>query len=63
VVVALLIAGSESIAAKLQTINLESRIEHAIGIDMYALLGVIAFALMGLMLYRTAMKKHDAIKV
>jgi len=63
VVVALLIAGSESIAAKLQTINLESSIEHAIGIDMYALLGVIAFALMGLMLYRTAMKKHDDIKV
>src|SRR6478736_7190439 len=63
VIVALLTAGSENIAAKLQTINLEDNIEQAIGISMYELLGVIAFALMGLMLYRTAMKKHDEIKV
>jgi len=63
VIVALLTAGSENIAAKLQTINLEDNLEQAIGISMYELLGVIAFALMGLMLYRTAMKKHDEIKV
>jgi hypothetical protein len=63
VIVALLTAGSENIAAKLQTINLESSLEHAIGIDMYQLVGVIGFVLMGLLLYRTAMKKHDDIKV
>ncbi|HEX5150931.1 MAG TPA: hypothetical protein VFW07_05755 [Parafilimonas sp.] len=35
--------------------------EDAIGIDMYQLVGVIGFALMGLFLYRTAMKKHVEI--
>jgi OPT family oligopeptide transporter len=63
VIVALLIAGSENIAAKMQTINLESKIEHAIGADMYDLLGVICFALLGLLLYRTAMKRNEEIKV
>ena len=63
VIVALLTAGSENIAAKLETINLESSLEKWLGVDMYQLLGVIAFALMGLMLYRIAMKKHDELKV
>ena len=63
VIVALLIAGSENIAAKLETINLESGIEHAIGVNMYQLLGVIGFAVLGILLYRTAMKKHADIEV
>jgi putative OPT family oligopeptide transporter len=63
VIVALLIAGSDNIAAKLQTINLESKIENAIGIDLYQLLGVIGFAVLGILLYRTAMKKHVDIEV
>lgn len=63
VIVALLIAGSESVAASLQKINLKHSLEEALGVDIYKLLGVIAFALMGLMLYRIAMKKHDEIKV
>ena len=52
-----------NIAKKLETINLESKLENAIGIDLYKLLGVIAFALLGLILYRTAMKKDTDIKV
>lgn len=63
VIVALLTAGSESVAASLQKINLEHSLEEALGVDIYKLLGVIAFILMGLMLYRIAMKKHDEIKV
>jgi len=58
VIVALLIAGSENIAAKMQTINLEAPLEKSLGADMYDLLGVICFALLGLLLYRTAMKKE-----
>jgi OPT family oligopeptide transporter len=61
VIVALLIAGSDTIAAKLETVNMESGIENAIGIGMYQLLGVIGFAVLGIMLYRTAMKKHVEI--
>lgn len=63
VIVALLTAGSESVAASLQKINLEHTLEETLGVDIYNLLGVIAFVLMGLMLYRIAMKKHDEIKV
>jgi OPT family oligopeptide transporter len=63
VIVALLIAGSENIAAKLETINLESGIENAIGINMYQLVGVIGFAVLAFLLYRTAMKKHPEIEV
>ena len=63
VVVALLTAGSESVAASLQKINLEHSLEEALGVDVYKLLGVIAFVLMGLILYRIAMKKHDELKV
>ncbi len=63
VIVALLTAGSENIAAKLETINLESSLEKNLGINVYALLGVICFALLGVLLYRTAMKKHDEIKI
>lgn len=62
VIVALLTAGSENIAAKLETINLEPSLEKSLGVDTYQLLAVIAFALMGLMLYRTAMEKHGEIK-
>jgi len=58
VIVALLIAGSENIAAKMQTINLEAPLEKSLGTDMYDLLGVICFGLLGLLLYRTAMKKE-----
>ena len=62
VIVALLIAGSDNIAKKLETINLEPYLEKSFGVDVYQLLGVIAFVLLGLMLYRTAMKKGKEIK-
>jgi len=62
VIVALLIAGNENIAAKMETINLESPLEKYLGVDMYDLLGVICFALLALMLYKTAMSKQNAIK-
>jgi hypothetical protein len=58
VIIALLIAGSENIAAKMQTINLEAPLEKSLGADTYDLLGVVCFTLLGLMLYRTAMKKE-----
>ncbi|HYJ62796.1 MAG TPA: oligopeptide transporter, OPT family, partial [Parafilimonas sp.] len=63
VIVALLIAGNENIAAKMETINLESPLEKYLGVDMYDLLGVICFALLALMLYKTAMSKQNEIKV
>ncbi len=61
VIVALLIAGSDTIAKKLETINLESKIENAIGINLYQLLGVAGFLVLVILLYRTAMKKEKII--
>ena len=63
VIVALLIAGSDKIAASLEKINLEPSLEHALTKDGYDVVGVIAFALLGVMLYRMGMKKNEEIKV
>ena len=61
VAVALLTAGSDSIAKSLETVNLEHGIESAIGADMYQLLAVVFFVAMAVILYRTAMKKTVAL--
>ncbi len=63
VIVALLTAGSESIAAKLEKINLETSLEKSLGVDVYALLGVTCFVLLGVMLYRMGMKKNEEMTV
>jgi hypothetical protein len=61
VAVALLTAGSESIAAQLAKLNMESRLEKAFSPEMYQLLGVAFFVIMALMLYRIAMKKEKIV--
>lgn len=61
VAVALLTAGSESIAAQLEKLNAESGLEKALGVDVYQLLGVIFFAIMAMLLYRIAMKKEKIV--
>jgi OPT family oligopeptide transporter len=61
VAVALLTAGSESIAAQLEKLNAESSLERTLGIDIYQLLGVIFFTLMAVLLYRIAMKKEKIV--
>ncbi len=58
VAVALLTAGSETIANKLQTVNFESNLEELLGISIYEILGVCFFLAMGFILYRIAMKKN-----
>ena len=62
VAVALLTAGSETMAEKLQALNLEHSIETFFGNGMYQIIGVLFFALLGLMLYRIAMKKETALE-
>lgn len=62
VAVALLTAGSETMAEKLQALNLEHYIETSFGAGMYQIIGVLFFALLGLMLYRIAMKKETALE-
>ena len=57
VIVALLIAGSESIAKKLEIVNLQNYISGIFGAGWYQVIGVMFFAAMALILYRTAMKK------
>jgi hypothetical protein len=44
-------------------VNLEGKLEEAIGVDGYQLLGVIGFAVLGILLYRTAMKKHPEVEI
>lgn len=56
-VVIAFIVGSESGEKLLNTISLEGAISNSIGINMYYLLGVLFFAVMGWMLYKTAIKK------
>lgn len=56
-VVIAFIVGSESGEKLMQKISLEGTLSSSLGIQMYYLLGVLFFALMGLMLYRTAIKK------
>jgi OPT family oligopeptide transporter len=56
-VVIAFIVGSESGEKLLSKISLESGISHYVGENMYYLLGVLFFAAMGWILYKTAMKK------
>jgi len=57
VIVALLIAGSESIAKKLETVNLQNFLSGIFGAGWYQVIGVLFFVAMVLILYRVAMKK------
>ena len=59
VAVALLTASSDSLAKKMNLVNLESSIEKSIGIPAYQLLAVLFFLVMAIILYRTAMKNND----
>ncbi len=61
VAVALLTAGSQTMAEKLQLVNFEKSLEDSLGVGIYQLVGVIFFAVMGAMLYRIAMKKDESI--
>ena len=58
VIVALLIAGSENIARKLELVNLQNYLTGIFGEGWYQVLGVLFFAAMAFMLYRIAMKKN-----
>ncbi|MBS1729463.1 MAG: oligopeptide transporter, OPT family [Bacteroidetes bacterium] len=60
VIVALLIAGSETIAKKLEAINMELKLEEWLSPGMYQWLGVIAFLILAFLLYRIAMKKDTS---
>lgn len=51
------LSGSESGDKFLKMVSLEAGIEHGIGTGGYFLLGVLFFAAMGWMLYKTALKK------
>ncbi len=61
VAVALLTAGSESIAKKLNIVNLQNFITGGIGAGFYEIMGVLFFVAMASILYRTAMKKGDIV--
>lgn len=58
VIVALLIAGSENIAKKLELANLQNYLSRIFGEGWYQIIGVLFFATMAFMLYRIAMKKN-----
>jgi uncharacterized oligopeptide transporter (OPT) family protein len=51
------IAGSDKGERFLNAVSMEDNISHALSQDGYFLLGALFFALMGIMLYRVAMKK------
>jgi len=57
VAVALLTSGSETMAAKLENVNMENNLEKALGENGYAIMGVLFFILMALILYKTALQK------
>jgi putative OPT family oligopeptide transporter len=61
VAVALLTAGSDNIAAKLQSLSAEHGLTNAFGEAGYEIMGVLFFLLMAWLLYRTAMKKNPPI--
>lgn len=61
VAVALLTAGSDNIAAKLQSLSAENGLTNALGEAGYEIMGVLFFALMAWLLYKTAMKKTTTI--
>lgn len=56
-VVIAFISGSSSGEKFLATVSMEEKLSAGIGVNMYYLLGVLFFAAMGWILYRTAMKK------
>ena len=62
VAVALLTAGSDSMARALETVNMEHALESSLGADMYQLMAVACFVAMGLILYRTAVQKTSSLK-
>lgn len=51
------VSGSESGDKFLKAISMEETLSSGMGAGMYAILGVLFFAAMGLILYRTALKK------
>jgi uncharacterized oligopeptide transporter (OPT) family protein len=57
VAVALLTAGSESIAKKLELVNFEHSLSNIFGQGTYEIIGVLFFIAMALILYSVAMKK------
>ncbi|MEO6455206.1 MAG: OPT/YSL family transporter, partial [Ginsengibacter sp.] len=57
VAVALLTAGSESIAKKLELVNFEHALSNTFGEGFYEIAGLLFFVAMALILYRVAMKK------
>jgi OPT family oligopeptide transporter len=61
VAVALLTAGSDDIAKKLQTLSAEQGMTNVLGQAGYDLMGVIFFAVMAWLLYRTAMKRNPPV--
>jgi len=61
VAVALLTAGSDNIAAKLQSLSAESALNNIMGDAGYQIMGVLLFTLMARMLYRAAMKKDSPL--
>ncbi len=58
VIVALLIAGSENIAKKLELANLQNYLSRIFGDGWYQIIGVLFFVTMALMLYRSALRKN-----
>ncbi|HMU11115.1 MAG TPA: OPT/YSL family transporter [Ferruginibacter sp.] len=56
-VVIAFIVGSDSGEKLLKSISMEESISSGVGTNLYYLLGVLFFAIMGWMLYKTAMKK------
>ncbi len=57
VAVALLTAGSESIAKKLELVNFEHSLSSVLGEGLYEIIGVLFFITMAFILYRVALKK------
>lgn len=58
VIVALLIAGSENIAKKLELANLQNYLSRILSEGGYQIMGVLFFAAMAFMLYRIALRKN-----
>jgi hypothetical protein len=56
-VVIAFLAGSDGGEKFLKKVSLEETLSSGLGINGYYLLGVLFFALMGWILYRTALKK------
>ncbi|MDB5247407.1 MAG: oligopeptide transporter, family [Segetibacter sp.] len=61
VAVALLTAGSDNIASKLQLLSAEHGLINTLGDAGYQILGVLFFAVMAWLLYKTAIKKNPTI--